>query len=37
MFEADEANVFVLYKSYNTVDENGDMYVMVGMDVHTTP
>jgi len=37
MFEADEANVFVLYKSHNTVDENGDMYVMVGMDVHTMP
>lgn len=37
MFEADEANVFVLYKSYYTVDEYGDRYMMVGMDVHTTP
>lgn len=37
MFEADEANVFVLYKSYNTVDENGDRYTMVGMDIHAVP
>jgi hypothetical protein len=37
MFEAEEANMLVLFKSYNTVDENGDTYVMVGMDVHTTP
>ena len=37
MFEAEEANMLVLFKSYNTVDENGDTYVMVGMDVHTAP
>jgi hypothetical protein len=37
MFEADEANVFVLYKSCSAVDENGDRYTTVGMDIHAMP